>query len=189
MTTSFAIYTLNRFGYDAAQNGYLFAYIGIMAVIIQGGVFGRLAERFGETPLVVAGCFMLAASLAAVPYVGPQFGGLAGLLVGTALFAIGNSIASPALSSLASKTASENEQGKALGVMQSGASLARAIGPLIAGFLLNNAIGQNNAINTVNDLQLQRTFWTAAAIMLAAFITSVYFFRSQRVKGIPAVEA
>ncbi len=175
MTTSFAIFTMNRFGYDAAQNGYLFAYIGILAVIIQGGIFGRLAEKFGETPLVVAGSFFLAASLVAVPYVGPQSGGLAGLLIGMAFFAVGNSIAAPALSSLASKTASEHEQGKALGVMQSGGSLARAVGPLIAGILLNNTLGQNNAISTVSDSQLQRTFWTAAAIMMAAFLTAVYF--------------
>ncbi len=175
MTTSFAIFTMNRFGYDAAQNGYLFAYIGIMAVIVQGGIFGRLADKFGETPLVVTGCFFLSASLVAVPYVGPNFGGLAGLLIGLAVFAVGNSISAPALSSLASKSAPANEQGKALGLMQSGSSLARAIGPIIAGVLLNNTLGQHNAIDSVSDGQLQRTFWTAAAIMLTAFVTTVYF--------------
>ncbi len=187
MTTSFAIYTMNRFGYDAAQNGYIFAYIGVLAVIIQGGVFSRLVERFGESTMIIAGCLMLTGSLAAVPYVGPQFGGLAGLLIGVACFAVGNSIASPALSSLASKNAGEHEQGKALGVMQSGASLARAAGPLIAGVLLNNSIAQKNTINAVSDLQLQRTFWAAAAIMLAALITSVYFARI--LKNVRPVEA
>lgn len=182
MTTSFALYTLNRFGYDAAQNGYLFAYIGVLAILMQGGVFGRLAERVGESPLVVAGCVMLAVSLFAVPYVGPQSGGLAGLLIGMAFFSIGNSIASPALSSLASKSASESEQGKALGVMQSGASLARAVGPLIAGYMLNGAIGHANAIGDIDDLSLKHTFWAAAAIMAAAVAASVYFARSERGK-------
>lgn len=184
MTTAFALYTLNRFGYDAAQNGYLFAYIGVLAVLMQGGIFGRLADRFGESRLVVAGCLLLAASLFAVPYVGPHFGGLPGLLVGIAFFSIGNSMASPALSSLASKNASESEQGKALGVMQSGASLARAVGPLIAGVLLNNMFGKANAISKIDDLSLQRTFWTAAAIMAAALFVSIYYARTVRLKGV-----
>ncbi|MGI9036459.1 MAG: MFS transporter, partial [Pyrinomonadaceae bacterium] len=106
MTTSFSLYTMNRFGYNAEQNGYLFAYIGILAVILQGGLFGKLAKKFGEPRLVVFGCAMLTASLFAVPYVSPQSGGLTGLLIGTAFFALGNSIASPALTSLASKNAS-----------------------------------------------------------------------------------
>ncbi len=36
MTTSFSLYTMFRFGYDAQHTGYLFAYVGIIAVIIQG---------------------------------------------------------------------------------------------------------------------------------------------------------
>ena len=172
MTTSFALYTQERFGYDAWQNGWLFAYIGIIAVLMQGGIFGRLAHAVGEAALLVAGSLILAASLFMVPYVGPQWGGLAGLLAGMAFFAIGNSLATPAASSLASKVAGEHEQGKALGIMQSGASLARAVGPFIAGFLLNTATG------TVSDHSLAVTFWTAAAIMFAAFIGALFFARN-----------
>ncbi|MBV9217186.1 MAG: MFS transporter [Acidobacteria bacterium] len=175
MTTSFALYTMERFGYDAEQNGYLFAYIGILSILMQGGIFGRLVHRVGEAPLVVAGSLLLAGSLFAVPYVGPQWGGLTGLLIGMACFGIGNSLASPALTSLASKAAPDHEQGKALGIMQSGASLARAIGPLIAGVLMNTAAG------VVTDHSLQVTFWTASAIMFAAFLGSLLFAKNGRV--------
>lgn len=168
MTTSFSLYTMNRFGYNAEQNGYLFAFIGILAVILQGGLFGRLAKKFGEPWLVVFGCLLLTISLFAVPYVSPQSGGLAGLLIGVAFFALGNSIASPALTSLASKNASDAEQGKALGVMQSGASLARAVGPLIGGFLLNNALSK------IDDSTIQRTYWTAAGIMFVSLLIAIY---------------
>jgi DHA1 family tetracycline resistance protein-like MFS transporter len=172
MTTSFALYTQERFGYDAEQNGWLFAYIGILAVLMQGGIFGRLAHAIGEAALLVAGSLILAASLFMVPYVGPQWGGLAGLLVGMAFFAVGNSLANPAATSLASKVAGEHEQGKALGIMQSGASLARAVGPFIAGFLLNTAAGK------VDDHSLAVTFWTAAGIMFAAFVGALLFLRN-----------
>jgi DHA1 family tetracycline resistance protein-like MFS transporter len=174
MTTSFALYTMYRFDYDAEQNGYLFAYIGVLAVIVQGGVFGRLASKFGESALVVTGCLLLTASLFAVPFVGRQSGGLPILLLGMAFFSLGNSFAAPALSSLASKIASEDEQGKTLGLMQSGGSLARAVGPLVAGLLLNNAFSK------VDDHTLYRTFWTASGIMFVAFLVSMYFARTAK---------
>ncbi len=174
MTTSFALYTMTRFSYDAEQSGYLLAYSGFLGVILQGGLFGRLSAWLGESRLVVVGSLLLTASLFAVPLVGPQSGGLLGLLIGIAFFSIGNSICSPALTSLASKNATESEQGKALGVMQSGASLARAVGPVIAGLLLNNALGQ------LDDGTIQRTFWTASGIVFAAFLVAIYFARSAK---------
>ncbi|MGH9900478.1 MAG: MFS transporter, partial [Pyrinomonadaceae bacterium] len=71
MTTVFALYTTYRFGYDAAQNGYLFTFIGVIAVVIQGGLIGRMVKRWGELPLVIAGALILAASLMILPFVGP----------------------------------------------------------------------------------------------------------------------
>ncbi len=60
MTTVFVQYTSFRFGYTPEQNGYLFAFIGVLAIILQGGVFARLVEKFGETRLVVVGAVLLA---------------------------------------------------------------------------------------------------------------------------------
>jgi DHA1 family tetracycline resistance protein-like MFS transporter len=175
MTTSFSLYTLERFGYDAEKNGYLFFLVGILSAIFQGGLIGKLTAWLGEAKLVVIGCLMLTASLFAVPYVGPERGGLVGLLAGIALFAIGNSIASPGLTSLASKNAADHDQGRALGVMQSGASLARAIGPLLGGFLLSNRFGQ------VDDHSIQLTYWVASAIMATAAVAAIYFLRILKV--------
>lgn len=169
MTASFSLYTLFRFGYDAEANGYLFAYIGILAVILQGWMFGKLAHRFGEAWLIVIGSFILAGGFFVIPYVGPDLGGLPLLLVVIGFFALGNSLSSPALTSLASKVASDREQGKALGLMQSGASLARALGPAFAGVLLNNAIGK------LDDWTILRTFWAASILMFATFVLSLYF--------------
>jgi len=53
MTTTFSLYTMFRFGYDAQHNGYLFAYVGVIAVLVQGILIGRLVKRFGELALVV----------------------------------------------------------------------------------------------------------------------------------------
>src|SRR5262249_41706290 len=142
MTTSYVLFTEFAFGYNAEQNGYLFAYVGGISIVMQGIVFGRAVGRFGEARLVVFGSLVLAASLFAMPFSSPIFGGLAGLLAVSAFLAFGNSLATPALTSLASKTADVHEQGRAMGVMQSGASLARALGPTVCGFLLNNSTNE-----------------------------------------------
>ena len=180
MTTSFSLYVMFRFGYDAQHTGYIFAYVGLISVIVQGGLIGRLVKRFGELPLVVFGALCFSLSLFAVPYVGPAAGGLAGLLIGGGVFALGNSLATPALTSLASKSVGESEQGTVLGVTQSVASLARAVGPSLAAVLINSRaahVGADGQPHYMSDYSLFITFWTAAAIMFVAFLLAVYFGR------------
>src|ERR1051325_2039688 len=182
MTTSFSLFTMFRFGYDAQHTGYLFAYVGILAVIVQGGLIGRLVKRFGELSLVIAGAFLFAGSLFAVPFVGPQNGGLAALLIGGGLFSIGNSLSSPSLTSLASKQVSAAEQGSIMGVTQSVASLARAAGPALAALLIHSAIaytGADGQPHLMSDSSLFVTFWTGSAIMILALGLAVYYSRLQ----------
>ena len=180
MTTSFSLYTMFRFGYDATHTGYLFAYVGLIAVIIQGGLIGRLVKRFGELPLVIFGALCFAISLFAVPFVGPAAGGLGALLVGGGVFSMGNSLATPALNSLASKSASAAEQGVILGATQSVASLARAVGPFIAAVLINSSVaylGADGIMHHMSDHSIAVTFWTASGIMFVAFLLAFYFSR------------
>src|SRR5256885_1270516 len=145
ITTTFSLFTMVRFGYDAQHTGYLFAYVGILAVIVQGGLIGRLVKRFGELSLVIAGALLFAGSLFAAPFMGPRTGGLLGLLVGGGLFSIGNSLSAPSLTSLASKSVGPGEQGSVLGVTQSVASSARAVGPTLAALLIHSAIAYGGA--------------------------------------------
>jgi DHA1 family tetracycline resistance protein-like MFS transporter len=183
MTTSFSLYTMFRFGYDAQHTGYLFAYVGLIAVVIQGGLIGRLVKRFGELPLVNFGALCFAISLFAVPFVGPAAGGLAALLVGGGVFSMGNSLATPALTSLASKSAGAEQQGVVLGVTQSVASLARAVGPSLAAVLINSSIayvGADGLPHYMSDQSLFVTFWTGAAIMFVAFFMAFYYGTTQR---------
>jgi DHA1 family tetracycline resistance protein-like MFS transporter len=187
MTTAFSLYTMFRFGYDAQHTGYLFAYVGLIAVIIQGGLIGRLVKRFGEMPLVIFGALSFAVSLFAVPFVGPAAGGLAALLVGGGVFSLGNSLAAPALTSLASKSAGPAQQGAVLGATQSVASLARAVGPFLAAMLINSSIahvGADGIPHHMSDRSLFITFWTASAIMIVAFLLAFYFSRSAAIRGI-----
>jgi DHA1 family tetracycline resistance protein-like MFS transporter len=175
MTATFALFTQYRFDYDARQNGYLFAFVGIVAVVLQGGLLGRLVKMFGEALLVIAGALILALALMLLPFVGPQAGGVYGLLGVLFMLAVGDSLATTPLRSLASRSASASEQGSALGVMQSVASLARAVGPLIGGWLLYSA----TSVQHISDHSLRVTFWTAATLMFIVTLLSSYFAKSR----------
>ena len=180
LVTGFSLYTMFRFGYDAQRTGYLFGYVGIIAVIIQGGLIGRLVKRFGDLPLITAGCLCMAVGLFAVPFVGPAVGGLAGILIGGGVLSIGNSLATPVLTSVASKTAGPEQQGILMGVTQSTASLARAVGPALTAILIASPIahmGADGEPHYMSDFSLFVTFWTAAAIMLVGFLLALYFLR------------
>jgi DHA1 family tetracycline resistance protein-like MFS transporter len=168
MTYAFVLYTAFSFKYNAEQNGYLFALVGLTAVFGQGVLFGPLVKRFGETWLAAFGCLLMAVTFIMIPFVSPAFAGLAGLLGVCIMLAFANSLASPSLTSLASKITHEHRQGSALGILQSGASLARAIGPTIGGVLLNNSVNQ------IDNSTLYRTFFAAAAIMFVAFLIAIY---------------
>ena len=171
MTYAFVLYTAFKFGYNAEQNGYLFAFVGLTAVFGQVVLFNSLVKRFGETRLAAVGCLVMATGLFFLPFVTPEFTGLPGLLGLCLMFSFGNGLASPSLTSLASKVTHEHDQGKALGLMQGGASLARAVGPAIGGLLLNNALDQ------MDEHTLFRTFFVSAGIMLGAFAIAVYAVR------------
>lgn len=168
MTYAFVLFMAYRFGYNTEQIGYLFAYVGLIAVISQGVLFNRLVRFFGEMKLCTIGCALMVISLFITPMVGPAFGGLAAVLAVCALFSFGNACAAPSLTSLASKITPDEEQGSSLGIMQSSSSLARAIGPMVGGILLTNAL------QTLDDNTVTRTFWAASALMAIAFITSIF---------------
>ena len=181
MTYAFVLYTSFRFGYNAEQNGYLFFLVGLVSVVGQGALFHLLVKRFGELVLAAVGCLIMCACFVVVPAVGPAYGGLSALIAVCIFLSLGNAMASPALTSLVSKISSEEKQGSSLGIMQSAASLARAIGPMIGGVLLNNAFSK------IDNSTINRTFWTAAAIMLAAFVMAVYAVRMVR-QSVPHTE-
>jgi MFS family permease len=111
--------------------GYLFGFIGGIQVALQGGLVGKLARKFGESKLLVAGCLLAAVALGAVPLV-RSWGAL--YLVALGLAASGG-LAQPSVASLISRAASASTQGGALGISQSAASLARVVGPILAGGL------------------------------------------------------
>ena len=48
---------------------YLFAYCGLIGVVVQGGLIGRLVQRLGEPRLIAFSLVITAVSLAVLPFI------------------------------------------------------------------------------------------------------------------------
>lgn len=152
MESMFVLFTRDVFGYGPTMNGYILAYLGVVIAVVQGGLVGRLAERFGERTLAVVGVVIELVTLSLLPFspalgrlvptVGPLGGGgptipggLLALLVVLTGLSVGNGFTNVSLNTLVSRSAAADEQGGAFGVTQSAGSIARATGPVLAGLL------------------------------------------------------
>jgi DHA1 family tetracycline resistance protein-like MFS transporter len=131
METIFALFLNDTFGYQELKVGAFFALAGIVIVIVQGGLIGRLTKRFGEWPLVIAGPVIVTVAMLGFVQVG--FRPMVGLLVICTLCnATGRSLQTPALSALISRFSDPKQQGAVFGLFHMLGSLARVIGPIVS---------------------------------------------------------
>ncbi|ABS24355.1 tetracycline resistance MFS efflux pump [Anaeromyxobacter sp. Fw109-5] len=125
MEATYAFLAKQRYGLAESAVSYVFAYIGVLLVLVQGGLIGRLSRRFGEKRLLVTGLVLQALALAALPFAGT----VPGLLVATAPLAVGAGLTQPTLSALLSRFARAEDQGGTLGIGESAAAFGRILGP------------------------------------------------------------
>jgi multidrug resistance protein len=124
-------YACAQAGCADRQVAVFWVYMGLVGVVVQGWLLGRLAHRLTERNLVLAGIGALAVGFIWVPFAAH----LPSLLAALALVVTGQGLASPSLSSLISRTAAVELQGGALGISQSVAAGARVLGPAGGGFI------------------------------------------------------
>jgi predicted MFS family arabinose efflux permease len=116
--------------------GYVYAYLGLLGVVLQGGLIGRLVKTFGEMKLVRAGFFFGMVGLAALAFTRS----VPLLLVVAAVSSSGTGVIRPALTSLITQKADRSEQGVVLGLTQSLNSIAAIIAPAIGGLLIDHSL-------------------------------------------------
>lgn len=133
MQSNFAVYSDARFGFGPAENAFIFAFIGLMAVIMQGFLLRRLVPRFGETRLAVVGLALMATAFGLIA-LAPQPWTLYPIM---GLLAAGSGLATPSLTSLVSRRVPAQAQGATLGGAQALNSLTMVLGPLLAGALFD----------------------------------------------------
>lgn len=131
LEATFAMWSKRQFGWGPEQNGYIFAFVGILGAAVQGGLIGPLNRRYGEARLIVQGAAALALGIALIPFSHD----LLVLIAAMTIAGYGFSLISPALNSLISLQVGEEDQGTTMGVTRSATTLARVAGPAVAGAL------------------------------------------------------
>ncbi len=118
----------------SAMTAYFLVVVGLTGALVQGVLIGRLARRFGERRLVVAGTVIVALTLVLIPVVaGLRIYAL--LLSLGPLLALGGGLLNPSVPSLLSQSVESDAYGGILGLGQSLSALGRVVGPLFAGVL------------------------------------------------------
>ena len=138
--SSFALFAERRFQWNGhafgpKEVGYFYAYMGLLGILLQGGLIGRLVKLFGDRKLVRIGFFV---SLAGMAGLGFTYS-IPGLIVVGTLVALAGVIR-PALTTLITVAAGRGEMGSVMGLMQSLQSVAAIVTPFVSGILIENGL-------------------------------------------------
>ncbi len=139
--TTFALFTFHAFGFDESQNSWLFFYLGLAGLVIQGGLSRRSVSRV--VPMVCLGLCLTSIA----------YGGLSMVATVPMLFAIllifelGLALTMIYIPTwLADKNTDSESVGGVMGLYEATGSLARIIGPLMAFGLFFSSIRLGYAV-------------------------------------------
>ena len=132
--TVFSLFAQKRLGLDAQATSYVFTYVGLLIVAIQGGGMGLLTKRFSEKQLIFGGSVLLALSLLAWALTPTLWL----LLVVLAPLALAGGVLNVAINAALTKSVYPEEVGGTLGLSAALGSLDRVISPIVGAFLLDN---------------------------------------------------
>lgn len=161
IVTLLALFFYHRYRFNEMQTGYVYVLFGVVAIVVEGVLFGRLAKKWGDRKLASIGALLLGLAAFFIPLTGSTLAALVSCLI----FALGDSLITPGLPSIVSRSSEEAWQGTALGFYHSAGCLARCVGPVLAGSFL--------AINSQSDHYALASFWMASGFLLASFTFSL----------------
>jgi len=163
MESTFTLFAEHEHGLRPQDVGRLFGLVGVVNIVVQGGLIGRVVRRFGEAPLVPTGLLLQAVGVATLARVGlgaPMSGAFS-------MVALGQGLSNPSAQALVSRSAGPDRQGAVLGSSQSMSALARATGPALGGVLFDR-VGHG------------APFYLSAVLLVVAALLSV---RATRAAG------
>jgi multidrug resistance protein len=152
---------IEYYGFTEVEMSYVFIFIGLIQVFLQGFAIKRLVSRLGEEKLIIFGPLLLLLGIVLTPVLSSVLGfGFA-----TVLVAVGVGVSNTAVPSFISLMTAADMQGSKLGVIQSVGSIARVFGPLIGGFLTD-----------IGGVQL--SFYFSGALLVVPFLLGCRVFRA-----------
>lgn len=128
------IYSKDIMHWGPASIGIFFFVIGIVDIITQGFLSGKLIPKFGELKLVLMGLVITGVAYLCNAFL-PFYPVTWFAYLSVIIFAFGSGLLEPSLGGLISRAADPREQGRVQGANQSLQSITRIIGPLMATYL------------------------------------------------------
>jgi DHA1 family tetracycline resistance protein-like MFS transporter len=170
--TSWVLYTTFKFGWGPTQNGWSLFAIGLMSVLVQGVLLGRLLKRFSPQRLAIMG---LVSSIVFYLACGAATEGwmlIAAILVNVLGFA-----STAAMQSIISNAADPQTQGRTAGAVASLNSMMAVIAPAIGAPLLATVSHLPRG-----DWKSGAPFYFCAALQAASMLIALRHFRGERRK-------
>lgn len=135
---SFVLVLKDSLDYTSRDTGWVFTWIGVLIVIVQGGLIGPVSKRLTDIGTCLMGGVLLAVGQAiTVMMVLISFSFLEmpvlSVMISTSIVCFGFAFSNPTLTSAASKRAKEGQIGESLGLVQGFGSLGQVGGLMIAG--------------------------------------------------------
>lgn len=128
----FALYALYRFNLNSQSTGYVLAYVGLLSVIVQGVIVGKLTNLFSDGMLITVAVGLMSVSLLSWAFVTR----ITLLLIVLAPIALAGGILNTVLNSALSKSVTPLEIGGTLGLAASLESATRVIAPSLGGWMI-----------------------------------------------------
>ena len=162
MESTFGLWAEQHYDWHAREVGLSFVAVGIVSVVAQGFLTGRLARRFGESRMLAFGALVFGVCMAAQVAFANLFPTADWLVpVAMGLTAFGMASVMPNVSALISRSVDPDQQGAMLGRNMAAGSAARIFGPIVAGmiysglgldwpFLLSAALSLPAAVMAIN---------------------------------------
>ncbi len=155
-------------GFTEAQNGRIFAVIGLTGIVVQGGLIRPLSKRFSSRSMLPIAVVITGIGLGAIPYASVEYAWL-WLLPTCIVIATGSGIFQPTSSSLLASYAQRDglELGGVMGAMESASAFARILGPFTGGLVWTLTV------NETGWFSYHTVFQLCAVIMLVTFFMSL----------------
>jgi len=128
----FSLFALKRFNMSVVATGFVLTYVGVVSVITQAWLVGKLSRRFKDTILIESGLLLLALGLLIWAFA-PN---IPILVFSVTPIALAGGMLNTIVPSALTKTVEPQEVGGILGLSTSIESSTRVISPLLGGFML-----------------------------------------------------
>ncbi|MGB2610252.1 MAG: MFS transporter [Isosphaeraceae bacterium] len=153
-----SLYLRRRMDWNVRSAAFVFAGLGLLSALVQGGLIRRLVPRFGEPRLIGAGIAIVALGFAGLALASGALE-LAGAIV---LVGVGQGLVGPSVSGLLSRITPASEQGAVFGTLSSAQTLARMISYSTANLLLGR-------------VSTAAPYWFGFGVYLAAGLAAIRF--------------